>query len=404
MESIPNSPNSVNHNPPQPVNAVDSVELSVVMPCLDEARTLATCIGKALGFFKQAGVVGEVVVADNGSTDGSIKIAEEMGVRVIHVEQRGYGSALSSGIEAARGRYVIMGDADDSYDFSALGPFLEKLRGGDELVMGNRFAGGISDGAMPPLHRYFGNPLLTKIGRLFFKSDCHDFYCGLRGFRRSAYPTMRPHSTGMTFALEMLVRATMFGLRVSEVPTTLSLDAPGRAPHLRTWRDGWRSLRFFMLFSPRWLFWYPGLILMAGGALVGLWLLPGPKRVGDVTLDVHTLLFAATAVTLGYQSLVFAVCAKVLAVNTGLHPPNSRSEWFTKRVTLEGCLVVGSLMILTGVVLAGLAVGGWRAEHFGDLDPFRTMRLVVPSVLAMTLGVQTTFAGFFLGLLGLRGK
>ncbi len=378
------------------------VELSVVMPCLNESKTLGVCIGKALGFFAETGVVGEVIVADNGSTDGSLAIAEGLGVRVVSVPERGYGSALSGGIGVARGRYIIMGDSDDSYDFSKLGPFLEKLRGGDDLVMGNRFSGGIRDGAMPALHRYFGNPLLTGIGRLFFKSQCGDFYCGLRGFSREAYQRMRPRGRGMEFALEMLVRATIFGLRVSEVPTTLSPDAPGRAPHLRTWRDGWRSLRFFMLFSPRWLFWYPGLLVMCVGALVGLWLLPGPRRVGGVTLDVHTLLFAGTAVTLGYQSLIFAACAKVLAVNTGLHPPSRRFELFRRRATLEVCLVVGGLFMACGVVLAGLAVGGWSAQRFGDLDPFRTMRLVIPSVLALTLGVQTVFAGCFLGLLGMK--
>jgi len=385
--------------------AVDApgVELSVVMPCLNESRTLGICIQKALGFFTEAGVVGEVVVADNGSTDGSIQIAEGLGVRVVNVSQRGYGSALSAGIDAARGRYIIMGDADDSYDFSALGPFLERLRAGNELVMGNRFTGGISDGAMPALHRYVGNPLLTGIGRLFFKSDCGDFYCGLRGFSREAYPRMRPRGRGMEFALEMLVRATMFGLRVSEVPTTLSPDAPGRAPHLRTWRDGWRSLRFFMLFSPRWLFWYPGLALVCVGALVGLWLLPGPREVGGVTLDVHTLMFAGTAVTLGYQSLIFAACAKVLAINTGLHPPSRRFELLRRRAALEVVLGIGVVMIFLGVVVAGLAVGGWSAQRFGELDPFHTMRMVIPSAVLLTLGVQTVFAGCFLGLLGMRG-
>ena len=404
MNTSSTTPPDETNNPYRRGDDGAPVELSVVMPCLDEARTLAICIGKALGFFKEAGVVGEVIIADNGSTDGSIQIAEDLGVRVVHVEQRGYGSALAAGIDAAFGRYIIMGDADDSYDFSALGPFLENLRRGDDLVMGNRFVGGISDGAMPPLHRYFGNPFLTKVGRLFFKSDCGDFYCGLRGFSRAGYPKMRPRSTGMTFALEMLVRSTIFGLRVSEVPTTLSPDAPGRAPHLRTWSDGWRSLRFFMLFSPRWLFWHPGLILVFIGAAIGLWLLPGSRQVGGVTLDVHTLLFAATAVSLGYQSLVFAVCAKVLAVNTGLHPPNVKTSWLTRNVKLEGCLVVGALLFVVGVILAVLAVGGWQAEQFGDLDPFSTMRLAIPSVLAMTLGVQTVFAGFFLGLLGMRTK
>jgi len=379
-----------------------AIELSVVMPCLNEAKTLSICINKALGFFAEAGVIGEVIIADNGSTDGSIKIAEGLGVRVEHVSDRGYGRALAGGIDAARGRYIIMGDADDSYDFSALGPFLERLRAGDELVMGNRFAGGIRDGAMPALHRYFGNPLLTGIGRLLFKSECKDFYCGLRGFSRAGYETMRPRSGGMEFALEMLVRATMFGLRVSEVPTTLSPDAPGRAPHLRTWRDGWRSLRFFMLFSPRWLFWYPGLILIAVGLLLGLWLLPGPKHIGEVTLDIHTLLYAATAVTLGYQSILFAVCAKVHAVNTGLHPPSKKFAWAGGRSMLEAGLVLGGLLVCLGLVLAAIAVGGWSGHSFGDLDPSSTMRRVIPSALAMMMGVQTVFVGCFLGLLGMR--
>lgn len=379
-----------------------SVELSVVMPCLNEAKTLSVCINKALGFFDEAGVVGEVIVADNGSTDGSIEIAEELGVRVVPVPERGYGHALDAGIKAARGRYVIMGDADDSYDFSALGPFLERLKTGDDLVMGNRFAGGIRDGAMPALHRYFGNPVLTGIGRLLFKSDCKDFYCGLRGFKRTAYEKMRPRSGGMEFALEMLVRATIFGLRVSEVPTTLSPDAPGRAPHLRTWRDGWRSLRFFMLASPRWLFWYPGLLLLASGLLLGLWLLPGPKTVRGVTLDIHTLLYAATVATLGYQSILFAVCAKVHAVNTGLHPPSRKFAWAGGRTMLEAALVLGGLLIGTGLMMAAIAVGGWSGRSFGDLDPSHTMRLVIPSALAMMMGVQTIFAGCFLGLLGMR--
>jgi glycosyltransferase involved in cell wall biosynthesis len=382
----------------------DAVELSVVMPCLNESEALASCIRKALGFFAEAGVAGEVIVADNGSTDGSIQIAEGLGVRVVNVAERGYGWALAGGIAAARGRYIFMGDADGSYDFSGLGPFLEQLRGGFDLVMGNRFAGGISQGAMPVLHRYLGNPLLTRIGRLFFKSDCRDFYCGLRGFSRDAYQKMKPRSGGMEFALEMLVRATMFGLKVTEVPTTLSPDAPGRAPHLRTWRDGWRSLRFFMLFSPRWLFWYPGMVLMCIGALVGLWLLPGPRRVGGVTFDVHTLLFSATAVTLGYQSLVFAACAKVLAVKTGLHPPSRRFQAFARLPLLEWGLLVGSVLIVVGLVIVAFAIGGWSAHRFGDLDPFHTMRLVIPSALAMTLGVQTVFAGCFLGLLGMRGR
>ncbi len=387
---------------PQSGGSDDAVELSVVMPCLNESQTLAVCIEKALGFFERANVAGEVIIADNGSTDGSRRIAADLGVRVIDVSHRGYGSALAGGIDAARGKYIVMGDADDSYDFSSLGPFLDKLRAGCDLVMGNRFKGGIRSGAMPALHRYLGNPALTAISRLFFKSRCGDVYCGLRGFSKSAYQTMRPSSPGMEFALEMLVRATMFGLRVDEVPTTLSPDGRGRAPHLRTWRDGWRSLRFYMLFSPKWLFGYPGMLLMLLGAAVGLWLLPGPRQVGGISLDVHTLLFAGTAVSLGFQAVVFAACAKVLAINTGLHPPSKRFDKFVGQTTLESGLALGALLVLVGLVIAVLAIAGWRAEHFGDLDPFNTMRLVIPSVLAMTLGVQTMFASFFLGLLQIR--
>jgi glycosyltransferase involved in cell wall biosynthesis len=274
-------------------------ELSILMPCLNEVRTLAACIKKAQHFLKQHAVSGEVIIADNGSTDGSIEVAEELNARVVRVPIRGYGAALAAGIEAARGKYVIMGDSDESYDFSALGPFVEKLRDGYDLVMGNRFLGGIASGAMPPMHRYFGNPLLTAVGRLFFScKESGDFYCGLRGFRKKAIEKLELQSGGMEFALEMVIKAQMHGLGITEVPTTLSPDGRDRAPHLRRYQDGWRSLRFYLLMSPRWFFGIPGLILLVGGAVVSALLLFGPVKVGSVTFDYHTLLYSTSAILL----------------------------------------------------------------------------------------------------------
>ncbi|HUJ71047.1 MAG TPA: glycosyltransferase family 2 protein, partial [Verrucomicrobiae bacterium] len=290
-----------------------NVELSIVMPCLNEAETLATCIQKAQQWLAANHVEGEVVVADNGSTDGSREIAARLGAHVEPIATRGYGSALQGGIQAAKGRFIIMGDADDSYDFGNLQPFLDKLREGYELVMGNRFLGGIEPGAMPPLHRYLGNPVLTGIGRLFFRSPCRDFHCGLRGFNREAILKLDLRTTGMEFASEMVVKATLNKLKVTEVPTTLSPDGRSRPPHLRSWRDGWRHLRFLLLYSPRWLFLYPGFGVMLVGLLGGLWLLRGPLTVGNVGFDVQTLLYCAAAVIIGFQAVVFAVFTKIFA-------------------------------------------------------------------------------------------
>src|SRR6267378_7884160 len=298
----------------------ETCELTILMPCLNEAETLASCISKARAFLARSGCTGEVVIADNGSTDRSPAIAAANGARVVHVAERGYGSALLGGIRAARGKFVIMGDSDDSYDFSRLDAFVEQLRAGFQLVMGNRFRGGILPGAMPPLHRYLGNPVLTGIGRLFFKSPVGDFHCGLRAFRRDAIERLDLRTHGMEFASEMVVKATAFGLRVTEIPTTLSPDGRDRAPHLRTWRDGWRHLRFLLLYSPRWLFLYPGGLLMIIGLLVGLLLLRGPLTVGGVNFDVHTLLYAAMAVIIGFQAIVFAMFTKVFAMSEGLLP------------------------------------------------------------------------------------
>jgi glycosyltransferase involved in cell wall biosynthesis len=372
------------------------------MPCLNEAETLATCIGKARRFLHEHQVNGEVVVADNGSTDGSQEIAREAGARIVPVATRGYGSALSAGIQSARGKYVIMGDADDSYDFTALHPFLERLREGFDLVMGNRFQGGIRPGAMPPLHRYLGNPVLTKIGCFFFRSPAGDFHCGLRAFDREAILALDLRTTGMEFASEMVVKAALHKLSIAEVPTTLSPDGRSRPPHLRSWRDGWRHLRFLMLYSPRWLFLYPGFILCAGGWLIMSWLLLGPKVIGQVTLDVHTLVYAALAVSLGYQSIIFALFTKVFAISENLLPPDPRLTRLFKYVTLESGLLCGIAMAFGGILVSIYAVSSWRAQLFGPLNPSYMLRLVIPAALLIQLGVQTVLSSFFLSVLGLR--
>ncbi|MBM3824492.1 MAG: glycosyltransferase family 2 protein [Verrucomicrobia bacterium] len=378
------------------------VELTVLMPCLNEVRTVAVCVRKALDFLKRHGLEGEVLLADNGSTDGSIELARESGARIIQVASRGYGSALLAGIKAARGKFVIMGDADDSYDFSALAPFLERLRDGNTLVVGNRFRGGIAPGAMPWLHQYFGNPVLTAIGRLFFRSKLGDFNCGLRGFERRAILELDLQTTGMEFVSEMIIKAAIMHLPTSEVPTTLSPDGRGRPPHLRTWRDGWRNLRFMLLFSPRWLFLYPGMALMLAGLLVGGWLLPGPRPVGQVTFDVHTLLYAALAVIMGLQAVWFAILTKVFAVGERLMPPDPWISRFRKYFPLELGLLVGGLLVAGGLVGSIAAVYVWSQRNFGVLDPGKMLRMIIPSVSAMVIGGQVILASFFLSVLSLR--
>jgi glycosyltransferase involved in cell wall biosynthesis len=372
------------------------------MPCLNEVRTLPACIKKAQLFLKQHGLSGEVIVADNGSTDGSIEAAEELKARVVRVPTRGYGAALAAGIEAASGKYVIMGDSDESYDFSALWPFVEKLRDGYDLVMGNRYLGGIAPGAMPPMHRYFGNPLLTAVGRLFFAcKKCGDFYCGLRGFRKKAIEALELQSGGMEFALEMVIKAEMHGLRITEVPTTLSPDGRDRAPHLRRYRDGWRSLRFYLLMSPRWFFGVPGLIMLVGGAVVSARLLFGPVKVMSVTFDYHTLLYSTSAILLGYQSILLFIFAKLMAVETGLHPPKTKFWFLEERRTLEQCVTIGLALILIGVLLGIIAAHQWELTGFGTLRPESTIRFAICSVLFLLLGGQTLLAGFYFGLMNL---
>jgi glycosyltransferase involved in cell wall biosynthesis len=377
-------------------------ELSILMPCLNEAETLEICIKKAQKSLEDLNVNGEVIIADNGSTDGSPEIAASLGARVVHVAEKGYGSALLGGIKAARGKYIIMGDADDSYDFTNLGPFVEKLRAGYDLVMGNRFKGGIAPNAMPPLHKYLGNPVLTGIGRLFFRSPCGDFHCGLRGFSKAAIQRLDLRTTGMEFASETVVKASLHGLRITEVPTTLSVDGRNRPPHLRSWRDGWRHLRFLLLYSPRWLFLYPGLLLMLLGALVSGWLLVGPRVVDGITLDVHTFLYTAIAIVIGYQTVIFAIFTKVFAITEGLLPEDPRLKTLFRYIKLETGILAGALLLVAGIGLSIYALSFWSSTSFGPLDPSRTLRLVIPAVTLIALGLQTVLSSFFLSILGLE--
>jgi glycosyltransferase involved in cell wall biosynthesis len=382
----------------------EDIELSVVMPCLNERATVGACVKKALCAMERHGIRGEVIVADNGSTDGSQQIAKESGARVVAIEKRGYGSALRGGIAAARGGFVLMGDADDSYDFTQVHMFVNKLREGYDLVMGNRFRGGILPGAMPALHKYFGNPVLTAVARLFFKTPIGDIYCGLRAFRREAIEHLGLRTQGMEYANEMVVKATTFGLRITEIPTTLSPDGRGRPPHLRTWRDGWRTLRFLLLYSPRWLFLYPGVALFGGGIIVGALLLPGPFMVGNVGFDVDTLLFAAMAVLIGFQSSVFAGFTKLFGISEGLLPEDPRLTWLFRYITLEVGLIAGVLLIFAGTGAWVLGLAYWRSHQFGPLDIEKTLRIVIPGLVCFTLGFQTILSSFFLSVLGMSRR
>jgi glycosyltransferase involved in cell wall biosynthesis len=382
----------------------DPCELTILMPCLNESETLARCIIKAQDFLARSGIDGEVVIADNGSTDGSQAIAVEHGARVVPVAQKGYGSALLGGIRAARGRFVIMADSDDSYDFSALDDFVAKLREGHALVMGNRFKGGILPGAMPLLHRYLGNPVLTFVGRLFFKSPCGDFHCGLRGFDREAMLGLDLQTPGMEFASEMVVKATIAKLKITEVPTTLSPDGRSRPPHLRSWRDGWRHLRFLLLFSPRWLFLYPGLAMFLIGLFTMAWLLPQPRSVGTLTLDIHTLLYASLAVTLGFQSMMFWIFVKVYGMREGIVPYDSSFHALKGVLTLERGLITGGLLLLFGLAAGIYALSSWNLAGFGLLRPSETMRVVIPSATAILLAFQIAYGAFFVSVLDIRGS
>lgn len=382
----------------------ENVELSIVMPCLNEAETLKTCIDKAMKYLKENNIKGEVVIGDNGSTDGSQAIAIQAGARVIDVPRKGYGSALMAAIEASYGKYVIMGDSDDSYDFSRLGLFVEKLREGYDLVMGNRFKGGVAKGAMPFLHRYLGNPVLSFIGRLFFGSKARDFHCGLRGFRQDIVSYLNLQTTGMEFASEMVVKATIFKLKITEVPTTLSPDGRSRPPHLRTWRDGWRHLRFLLLYSPKWLFLIPGIFLMFIGSIMGIFIIQGPVHLFNIYFDTNTLLYAAALVITGFQAINFAIFTRTYAIQMGFLPQNQTLNKMYKYVNLESSLVVGLLVTAIGIGGSVYSVMLWNKVNFGYLDYSSILRVVIPSVVCIIIGLQIILSSFFLSVLGVNKK
>ena len=386
---------------PQP----EPPRVSVVMPCLNEAETVARCVAEARQAFASAGLEGEVVVADNGSTDGSRERAAAAGARVVPVAERGYGAALAGGFAAARGAYVVMGDADLSYDFGAVPDFVKALDAGADLVMGSRFRGRIEEGAMPPLHRWLGNPVLTGLGRLFFRVDVSDFHCGLRAFRREALVTLDLRTTGMEYASEMVVKAALFGLKIAEIPVTLRKDGRSRPPHLRTWRDGWRHLRFLLLYSPRWLFLVPGLLLVLLGAALILWLLPGPRTAFGATWDVHSMLGAAAMVLVGVQAVFFGVCAKIFGITEGLLPRDAVLErLFDRWVTLETGLVASAAALVAGAGLVGRVLATWSAAGYHGLAYGETMRWMIPGVLFLVLGAEGVFGSFLLSLLGVRRR
>ena len=378
--------------------------VTILMPCLNEAETLAFCVRQAVDALRDNNIAGEVVVADNGSTDGSQKIATDEGARVVNVPVRGYGAALIAGIEAARGKYILMADADASYHFEHLPRFLPKLEEGYDLVMGNRFSGSIEPGAMPPLHRYLGNPVLSSIGRIFFRIPVRDFHCGLRAFRREPILGLNLRTTGMEFASEMVVKSSLAGLRMTEVPTTLSPDGRSRPPHLRSWRDGWRHLRFLLLFSPRWLFFYPGIFTFFLGVILSLWLLPGPQTIGRWTFDVDTLTYSLGLVLIGAHISVFAVSARVFGTQEGFLPRNPKFERIFNYINLEVGLIFGGILLLIGLGILGYAVHIWHGVGFGDLSPQRMLRLTLPSATCFMLGVEAIFGSFFLSLLGMNRR
>jgi glycosyltransferase involved in cell wall biosynthesis len=390
-----------------PSSIADVTEVSVVMPCLNEADTLEACIAKVQRALYQHNIRGEIIVADNGSTDGSEAIASRMGAHVVRVEPKGYGSALMGGIAAAHGKFIIMGDADDSYDFLQIPRFVEKLRAGFDLVQGCRLpsgGGAVQPRAMPFLHRWLGNPILTGMTRWMFHTPVHDVYCGMRGFTKELYNSLDQRCTGMEFATEMIIKTSLFGARIGEVPITLYPDGrKSHAPHLRTFRDGWRTLRFFLMYSPRWLFLMPGLLLILLGLLGYAVAMPGMTFKG-VTFDAHTLLFASLAILCGYQSSLFAIFTKTFAISEGLLPEDPRLTRFFELVNLEKGLIMASIALLTGLALLVIAVNHWRLTGFGNLDYAQTMRLVVPGMTLTALGFQTILSSFFVSILGMRRR
>lgn len=369
-------------------------ELTILMPCLNEAETLETCIRKAFDYLKRSGVQGEVLIADNGSTDGSQSIATGLGARVVDVPVKGYGAALMAGIDEARGTYVIMGDSDDSYDFSNLDPFVDALRGGADLVMGNRFAGGIAKDAMPPLHRYLGNPVLSFVGRVFYRTPVKDFHCGLRGFSRSAIQGLHLNTPGMEFASEMVIKASLTGLKITEVPTTLKPDGRSRPPHLRSWRDGWLHLKLLLTFAPFWLFYYPGLFLFGVGAVTFGALMFGPITIGRVNFDVATLILASALMLTGFQMVCFYALARVFAVRFKLLPSSARFERLRTKLDVDNACIIGGILLLSAVIATLSAVASWGGTGFGDLDASAIIRPASFAVVCASLGVQIITTGF----------
>ncbi|WP_323986354.1 glycosyltransferase family 2 protein [Microbacterium plantarum] len=375
------------------------VELTILMPCLNEAETLEVCIRKAQGFLARTGISGEVLISDNGSTDGSQAIALRLGARVAAASRRGYGAALINGIDNARGRYIIMGDADDSYDFENLEPFVERLRAGADLVMGNRFAGGIAPGAMPPLHKYLGNPVLSTIGQLFFRPNVRDFHCGLRGFNRDRMRALDLQTTGMEFASEMVVKSSLAKYRIEEVPTTLKKDGRSRPPHLRSWHDGWRHLRFLLLFAPRWLFVYPGLVAFFLGAVAVAVLAFGGVEIGGIGFDVTTMVYASALCVTGFQALLFFWLTKLYATQEGFLPTSERYRRIVAKWSAERGLLTGVALFLLGIVIGVVQVSVWGSADFGQQDAAQAVRIAVPSALTIILGFQTIMMSFFSGVL-----
>lgn len=382
----------------------EQYELTILMPCLNEAETLGVCINKAKTYLEESGVRGEIVVADNGSTDGSQKIAEEHGARVVNVPEKGYGAALIGGCNGARGKYVIMGDADDSYDFLHLAPFVEKLREGYDLVMGNRFKGGIEPGAMPPLHRYLGNPVLSFIARLFFPCKIGDYHCGLRGYNRESILKLGLVTTGMEYASEMVVKATLNHLKIAEVPTTLKKDGRSHAPHLRSWSDGWRHLKFLLMHSPNWLFMYPGLILFFLGLALTVVLSLGNIQIGSVGLGVHTLMYAAAAMMVGFNLVMFSLFVRSYASVTGFIPTESKLDKWLEETSTEKGVLLGIFLFLAGIAVTIVAFCIWGKTGFGGLSPESMMRITIPAMLLIVVGIEVVFGSFFIGILHIRHK
>lgn len=380
------------------------LELTILMPCLNEAETLEICIKKAKKSLEENNIKGEVLIADNGSTDGSQEIAERNGARVIHVPVKGYGSALIEGTKQAYGKYIIMGDADDSYDFSNIMPYVEKLREGYELVMGNRFQGGIEKGAMPWSHKYIGTPVLSFIGRLFYKSNIGDFNCGMRGYDRDAILKLDLKTTGMEYASEMIVQATLNNIKIAEVPTTLKKDGRSRPPHLKSFRDGWRHLKFLLMYSPKWLFLFPGIILMILGLIGSASFLFGNVHISSVALGVHSRLYFGAMIVVGLQLMIFSLFAKVYAINSGMNPKEDKLIKFLEKITLEKGLVFGILLFIIGIALSIYAVVIWKGKSFGDLEPINIMPITIPAVYLIIVGIQMAFASFFLGILNVEYK